>query len=116
MDTTSSPATPKPLMRDMKNGMWMGVCAGISKQLRIDVSIVRLLFVLLSVFGAFGTVAYIIFGVVVKEEPLTPAEAQQYGLRRTMFWLFTIIHILIIAIPVGISIFMLPFMIIGNMM
>jgi len=47
-----------------------GVCAGFSEYFDIDITIVRLIWVLLAIFAfPFGEIAYIIAWVVMPEEP-----------------------------------------------
>lgn len=45
-----------------------GVCAGLGKYLGIDSTLVRLFFVLISLAGGVGVLAYIIMWIVVPEE------------------------------------------------
>ncbi|NLJ60124.1 MAG: PspC domain-containing protein [Firmicutes bacterium] len=46
-----------------------GVCAGLAKYFEIDVSLVRLLWILLAVVYGSGILAYIIAWVIIPEEP-----------------------------------------------
>jgi phage shock protein C len=48
--------------------MICGVCAGIGVYLGIDPTVVRLLWVLLSVMGGAGLLAYIIAAIIIPEE------------------------------------------------
>ena len=49
------------------NKMICGVCAGIGEYLGIDATVVRLLWVLLSVMGGAGLLAYIIAAIIIPE-------------------------------------------------
>ena len=59
----------KKLYRDTKNKAISGVCAGLAKYLNMDVSVVRLLTVLLALFAGAAVLAYIICIFVIPEEP-----------------------------------------------
>ena len=50
------------------NRMICGVCGGIGEYLGIDATVVRLLWVLLSVAGGAGLLAYIIAAIIIPEE------------------------------------------------
>lgn len=47
--------------------MICGVCAGIGEYLGIDATVVRLLWVLFSVMGGAGLLAYIIAAIIIPE-------------------------------------------------
>lgn len=57
----------KKLYRDPENGIFFGVCAGVAEYFNMDVSIVRLLFLLLA--WNIGLIPYIIAGFVIPEKP-----------------------------------------------
>lgn len=61
----------KKLYRDMKNKAISGVCAGLAKYLDMDLTLVRLLAVLIGLFvgGVPVLIAYIVCVAVVPEEP-----------------------------------------------
>lgn len=46
-----------------------GVCAGIAKYFDIDPTIVRLLWVLVTLCGGAGVIAYIVCALVIPREP-----------------------------------------------
>jgi phage shock protein PspC (stress-responsive transcriptional regulator) len=61
------------LYRSSTDKMLGGVCAGLGKYLRVDITIVRLFFVVLTMVGGFGPVLYFILWIVVpSEEHATP--------------------------------------------
>lgn len=60
----------KKLYKNPNNKMIAGVCSGMSDYFEIDVSIVRLLFVGLSVFGGAGLVFYIAAAIILPEAPI----------------------------------------------
>lgn len=58
----------KRLYKSNSNKMVDGVCAGIAQYFAIDPSIVRLAFVLMTVFGGVGIVAYIVLMFILPRE------------------------------------------------
>ena len=65
------PSGPRRLSRRPDDGPIAGVCAGIAEYFDIDPVIVRLAFVLFTLAGGVGILAYIVLAVVLPEEPLT---------------------------------------------
>ncbi|MGD9100947.1 MAG: PspC domain-containing protein [Anaerolineae bacterium] len=59
----------KRLYRSLDERMLAGVCGGIAEYFNVDPTLVRLLFVLFSLAGGPGIVAYIVLAIVVPEEP-----------------------------------------------
>lgn len=49
------------------NRMICGVCAGIGEYLGIDATVVRLLWVIFSMMGGSGILAYIIAAIIIPE-------------------------------------------------
>jgi len=47
-----------------------GVCGGVAEYLNIDSTVVRLVLVLLSVFGGSGLLAYIVAALIMPEKPI----------------------------------------------
>jgi len=62
---------PVPLRRSRKERMLAGVCAGLAHHFALDVTLVRVLYVLVSVLSAAfpGILVYIILWIVIPEEP-----------------------------------------------
>jgi phage shock protein PspC (stress-responsive transcriptional regulator) len=58
----------KKLFRSRTDKKICGVCGGLAKYLGLDVTIMRLLAVLLALFGP-GLLVYLVFALVVPEEP-----------------------------------------------
>lgn len=56
------------LYRSQSSKMLGGVCAGLAKYLNVDVTIVRLFFVVLTLLGGFGPLVYFIMWIVVPLE------------------------------------------------
>ena len=56
------------LYRSQTDRMLGGVCGGLAKYLRVDLTIVRLFFVVLTLLGGFGPLVYFIMWIVVPLE------------------------------------------------
>lgn len=57
---------PRKLRRDKGKGMIGGVCAGIAEYFDLDISLVRVAYVLLSVFTAFaGVLVYLLLWLLI---------------------------------------------------
>ena len=59
----------KKLFRSRDNRMLAGVCVGFAEYLNVDVTILRVLLVLITIFGGSGLLLYFIFWVIIPEEP-----------------------------------------------
>lgn len=57
----------KKLVKSEDNEMIWGVCGGIAEYLNVDVTLVRLAFVLLTLAGGPGLIAYIIMAIVMPD-------------------------------------------------
>ena len=63
-----------PLRRDPKRKILLGVCAGLARYLNLDVVIVRLICILLLIFGTFFTfIIYILLAAMMPVGPEYPA-------------------------------------------
>jgi phage shock protein C len=62
------------LYRSTKDYMIGGVCGGIAEYFKIDSTLVRLLAVLIVLFGGAGVVAYIIGWIVIPKNPEQDAD------------------------------------------
>jgi len=62
------------LTKSATNKNIWGVCGGLAEYLRVDVTLVRLAFVLLSLAGGPGLLVYIALGIVM------PSESAQHNL------------------------------------
>jgi phage shock protein PspC (stress-responsive transcriptional regulator) len=67
-DDTSAKITSTKLHRPMKDRVIGGVCAGIGEFFQIDPTIVRLIFVLITVFGGGGILLYLILWLIIPSE------------------------------------------------
>jgi len=59
----------KKLYRSQKEKMVGGVCGGLGEFLGVDPTLVRLAFVLLTIFGGSGILIYIIMWLIVPPAP-----------------------------------------------
>lgn len=62
--------TVKRLYRSRKERMIAGVCVGLGDYLKVDPTLIRLLFVLFTLMGGQGILAYLILWLIVPEEPI----------------------------------------------
>lgn len=58
----------KKLYRSTVNCMLAGVCGGIAEYFNIDPTVIRLAWVLFSVCGGSGVLAYIIAAIIIPKE------------------------------------------------
>jgi phage shock protein PspC (stress-responsive transcriptional regulator) len=72
----STDPAPRRLRRRSQDAPLGGVCAGIAEHLGVDVTIVRLVAVVLAITGP-GVIAYLIAWVVVPDDRTTPIAAPQ---------------------------------------
>jgi phage shock protein C len=63
------------LYRSERNKTIGGVCSGLADYFNLDVSLIRIAFVLLLLFGGGGFLAYIILWIVVPAQPVDFTEA-----------------------------------------
>lgn|SRR5581483_758349 len=76
--TTSRYAPPPPhrqvrLSRPMSEAKIAGVCAGIARSLGLDVTLVRVVWVVLALFPlpSLGLISYIVLWIVMPKDPIT---------------------------------------------
>ncbi|MFI7698358.1 PspC domain-containing protein [Nonomuraea sp. NPDC049480] len=70
--TLAEPAGDAPyrrMMRPMEGRLLGGVAQGLAKQLSLDPVVIRLMFVLLSIVGGIGTIAYAVLWMVTPRQP-----------------------------------------------
>jgi phage shock protein C len=65
----------KRLYRSQAEKILGGVCAGLGKYFSMDPTVVRLIFVVLTVFGASGILLYLILWVFIPPEPLASGQS-----------------------------------------
>lgn len=69
----------KRLFRDSENATLGGVCSGLSYYFDLDVTIIRLIFVLLTILGGSGILIYLVLLVVIPEARSTSDKLQMKG-------------------------------------
>ena len=71
----------KKLYRSRDERMIAGVCGGLGEYFSIDPTLFRLLFIVAALFGGPGIIAYLIFMIIVPQEPfegsLSPTEVTE---------------------------------------
>ena len=60
----------KPLALSRTNRKIAGVCGGFAEYLDLDPTLIRILWVMLVIFGGCGLLAYLIAWIIMPEEPL----------------------------------------------
>ena len=66
----------KKLYRSVSNEKIAGVCAGIAEYFNLDPTLIRLAWVLFSLCGGSGVLAYIICVFVIPEKPTDVVDAE----------------------------------------
>jgi phage shock protein C len=61
----------RKLYRRRGDRMLAGVCGGLADYFRVDVTLIRVIFVVLAVMGGAGLVIYLAMWLLVPEEPRT---------------------------------------------
>ena len=67
-------ASKRVLYRDVDNGKISGVCAGLSDYLDIDVTLIRVIWLILVLCVGTGLLAYIIMALVVEPKQVVMAK------------------------------------------
>ena len=57
------------LYRSRTNRQVAGVCGGLAERFNVDPTLMRVLFIVLAIFGGAGIVLYIALWIVVPEQP-----------------------------------------------
>lgn len=66
----------RKLQKDPTNKVIAGVCSGLGKYLGVDVTLMRVIFAILTLAGGPGLLLYIVLAIVMKNPP-TEYEAEQ---------------------------------------
>lgn len=70
---------PKRLYRDTENAVLGGVASGLSHYVNLDVTVIRIIFVLLAILGGSGILIYLVLLFVVPEAKSTSDRMQMKG-------------------------------------
>jgi len=65
--------SPKKIFRSEKDRVVGGVCAGLGEFFDIDPTIIRILFVLITLFGGGGILLYLVLWLIIPSEKLSSA-------------------------------------------
>jgi phage shock protein C len=65
----------KKLYRNQTNKVIAGVCSGLGEYLHVDTTVVRLIWILLTVLGGAGIIAYILAYFIIPEKPIESGQA-----------------------------------------
>jgi len=68
----------KKLERKLSDRWLAGVCAGLADYSGIDVSLIRVIFAVLTLFGGVGAIAYVIAWALVPEEGEKVSVAEKF--------------------------------------
>jgi phage shock protein C len=60
---------PRKLYRSRTDRKVAGVCGGLAQYFKLDATLIRVLFVLLTVLGGSGLVIYLAIWILVPDEP-----------------------------------------------
>lgn len=69
--------TQRKLYRDTENGKIAGVCAGLSDYLDIDVTVIRVIWLLLVLCAGTGILAYIILALIIEPKSVVMAKEKK---------------------------------------
>lgn len=67
---TSPPSPQRKLARSARDKKIAGVCGGFAEYLGMDSTLVRLIWVMLALFGGWGLLGYLIAWIIMPEAPL----------------------------------------------
>jgi phage shock protein C len=62
-------AETRKLYRSRTNRMLAGVCGGLAQYFTMDPTLMRVLFLVLTVFGGAGPLIYLVMWIIVPNEP-----------------------------------------------
>jgi phage shock protein C len=66
-------AETRKLYRSRSNRQVAGVCGGLAQYFNLDVTLIRILFVVLAVLGGSGPLIYLAMWIIVPNEPAPAA-------------------------------------------
>ena len=75
----SSGRSGKRMYRDPDNALIGGVCSGLAAYWRVDPTVVRLIFVILAIFGMAGVLIYLILWIVLPEANTVAQKLEMRG-------------------------------------
>jgi phage shock protein PspC (stress-responsive transcriptional regulator) len=78
-DSSPAPSRPRKLYRRADDRVLAGVCGGLADYFDIDPTLVRVLWVIFSLFYLIGVIAYIVLTLVIPVEPVADVERSPGG-------------------------------------
>jgi phage shock protein C len=63
---------PRKLYRSRNQRMVAGVCGGLAEYLNVDATLIRVIFLILAVFGGSGLVIYLAMWILVPDASKAP--------------------------------------------
>ena len=63
---------PRKLYRSQSQRMIAGVCGGLAEYFNVDATLIRVLFLILAVFGGSGLVIYVVMWIIVPDAAKAP--------------------------------------------
>lgn len=67
----------KKLYRSNSNKMLAGVCGGLAEYFKVDATLIRVIWAVLSCFGGAGLLAYILCALIIPLEPSGYIDAEK---------------------------------------
>jgi len=78
-DSPPAPSRSRKLYRRADDRVLAGVCGGLADYFDIDTTLIRVLWVIFSLFYFIGVIAYIVLVLVIPVEPVVGAEQSPKG-------------------------------------
>jgi phage shock protein C len=63
---------PRKLYRSRTQRMVAGVCGGLAEYFNVDTTVIRVLFLILTLFGGSGLVVYVVMWILVPDASKAP--------------------------------------------
>jgi len=95
------------LYRSSKDRVLVGICGGVAEYLNVDVTLVRIIWILFSFFGGYGLIAYILGLFFIPEEPGTQFTYHPRDIipGKESSWSYVFLGLIILFILRGIPLF-----------
>jgi phage shock protein C len=74
------PLQPRKLYRSQSQRMWAGVCGGLAEYFNVDVTLMRVLFVALTILsGGLGLLVYLAMWILIPDQRKAPRSPGAMG-------------------------------------
>jgi phage shock protein PspC (stress-responsive transcriptional regulator) len=102
---TTSPAggTPlrPPLQRSRERRVVAGVCGGLGEYFGVDPVLFRVVLVVLTLFGGWGLLLYLLGWLLIPDRPATPGDASTPAVRNHgVWWIVGAVVLVLLVVPV----------------